>query len=148
MIEKILQWGRDHRPLLDKITSGLIWATIIIWIIWDVYVALVGAKTESRIIADWSSVSVALPWAIGMLCGHWFALWRKKPAPHSTLRTSINFGFFGLLLVWDFCTYKFAWTALASLRYPGYWPIIGFPMGRYLWGQRMKTSVPTQPPSA
>lgn len=55
-------------------TFWFLLATAILWAIWDVVAFLRGGKaaTISKVISEASWYSPALPFLIGLLCGHFF----------------------------------------------------------------------------
>jgi hypothetical protein len=57
-----------------NITSWLIIVTIIVWVVWDIYVGTnsIPGDTESEVIRDWAWDYPSFAAAIGVLCGHWF----------------------------------------------------------------------------
>lgn len=57
-----------------KITVGLILSTILVWVGWDIYVAIwhTGA-TESEVIRDWATTHPSFAFGLGVVAGHWFA---------------------------------------------------------------------------
>lgn len=65
--------------LTKKITAGLIVATIVIWVGWDIYVAIepTPGDTESETLRDWGWKAPAFVWAFGALCGHFWGTWGK-----------------------------------------------------------------------
>lgn len=55
------------------ITSVLIIATGVFWLVWDIYVYATGQKTISEKLYTWSKdITVTIPHSFGFLCGHWF----------------------------------------------------------------------------
>lgn len=136
-VAELREWGRAHRTFLNSITAALIIGTIVIWLVWDAFLGWAGAMTESRMLTNWSYLTISLPWAIGALCGHWWGYWRGKPSPYIAWRTWTFFSFFAAIIIWDLVNWQWGSPEfLHEVRYAGYWPIIGFPMGKYLWGQR------------
>jgi len=59
------------------ITNGIMILTILVWVIWDVYLFKrikdgKKEKTFSMIITELSWYTPAIPFALGFLMGHWF----------------------------------------------------------------------------
>lgn len=136
-LAELHQWGRDHRDLLNKITSALIIGTIVIWLLWDGFVGWSGAQTESRQLTNWSQWVLSLPYAIASLLGHWWWPWRGEKSPYISKRAIINFAVLGFLVGWDVENWLVGtpdWLIFA--RRPEYWVAIGYPMGHLCWGQR------------
>lgn len=67
------------------ITLGIIAVTAILWIAWDIFVAFASGNdaTESRVFL-WLSVHPILPFAMGVLMGHFFAPMWVKQMPYKT----------------------------------------------------------------
>lgn len=64
-----------------KITIGLIVATAAVWIGWDLFAFFdtsTAGDTESEVIRDFATKSHALPFAFGVLGGHFFWTTKKK----------------------------------------------------------------------
>jgi len=49
----------------------LILVTAAVWLAWDVYAYFTGRETESTVVRGLSR-RPAVPFAAGLLCGHWF----------------------------------------------------------------------------
>lgn len=59
--------------MIQRVTTGLICATVIVWIVWDFYALKAGgvATTESDTIRRWAQHPL-VPFAVGLLMGHLF----------------------------------------------------------------------------
>lgn len=117
-----------YKVISAKWTKGLIVGTAAVWLVWD----LLANPTESSILRDWGRRSVALPWTVGMLAGHWFWPADTLPAPQSVRwRWTMNFTVLAVLVAWD----VLAPGLLPGLRHPGLWVPLGYLCGHFLWGQ-------------
>lgn len=116
-----------------KITTGLIIATIVIWIGWDIYVAIETASaphgdTESEVIRDFSWSHPFFPFAVGVLMGHFF--WTRKKIPSRL--TTIPLAIIGVVvLVLDV-------TQIIPRMLPLLPFLAGIPLGHFLWPQAPK----------
>lgn len=115
---------------LNTWTKILIGGTFVVWIAWDVYVALNGAATESMILRDGAKRWNILPFIVGFLGAHWF-LPKKKPSISGWMwALPIMTGLFVTDFIFFFGGYGNPWW-----RYPGLWFALGIPAGFYLWPQ-------------
>jgi hypothetical protein len=65
---------------LRRATIWIVVATLVAWVGWDIYAAVFGGldATESDVIRDASQVFEAIPFAGGVVAGHWWVS-REKP---------------------------------------------------------------------
>jgi hypothetical protein len=69
---------------MEKITNSIIVITGIIWLLWDIVIAITGNETISEKLHRWAKdCSATIPFSFGFLCGHWFF---KEPG-HLTIWT-------------------------------------------------------------
>lgn len=139
LIDKIYNWVKGNPERANLITGSLIIGTIVIWLIWDVLVAVApGADTESQMLRNWGAYTMAFPYAIGMLLGHWWWPWRGTSTSYAaTWRVIVNFSIIGLLIAWDIVNWKLGFPSfMEAIRHSEYWALAGFPMGHFFWGQR------------
>lgn len=109
-----------------QISSGLIIATIIIWIIWDIPAAIIAGTygTESAVIRDWATAHPSFGLSIGILAGHWF--WNVDEVKYPQLMW-VAWALIATLLIVDIA------FALLPPLYP-LWPFLsGMVVGRILW---------------
>lgn len=114
-----------------KVTTTLIAVTIVVWVLWDLYVALNGHRgdTESEVIRTFSNRHFAFPLIIGIVMGHFF--WNVA-TPISPWWSRIGLPIVGLTaIVVDY-------LKLVPWINPG-WPFLaGIILGRLLWPQMIK----------
>jgi hypothetical protein len=69
---------RGYTALSRKVTIGILIATTLGLVAWDVYVAVNGVRgdTISEILLEFAQKHPVLPFAIGVLCGH--TLWGQR----------------------------------------------------------------------
>jgi threonine/homoserine/homoserine lactone efflux protein len=67
------------------ITKWLVLATLVIWLVWDVYAAIAHGPepTESNVIKDWAREYPQITALISFIAGHW--LWPQKVKPKGPL---------------------------------------------------------------
>jgi hypothetical protein len=116
-------------------TAAVIISGVAGWIIWDFVV--VGAApanvdaTISQIILEWAYDWPALPWAVGVLCGHWF--WPRYV--YSSLdRSTWRYWVLGLLAVAAMAV-DIVWLDRVFPLLPF---MLGIPIGYLLWPQRLR----------
>ena len=87
-------------------------------------------RTESQEIKDWSLRWTWLPFAFGVLMGHWFA-------PGVAIRGDLYGPLGGILVlfVWDLLFHYFITGDRPWYRYPLLYVFLGMPVGCFLWGQ-------------
>lgn len=139
LFQKLYDWVKGNPERANFITGSLIIGTIVIWLAWDVLVAIApGADTESQMLRNWGAYSMALPYSIGMLLGHWWWPWRSgSTAYKQTWRPVVNFSIIGVLIIWDIVNWKMGFPAAAiPFRHSEYFALAGYPMGHFFWGQR------------
>ncbi len=136
-LDELRQWGRDHRPLLNKITAAVIVSTIVLWLLWDGFVGWSGAQTESRMLTNWGTWILFLPYGVASLLGHWWWPWTGTKSPYIAWRGYLNFGVLFALAAWDVVNWKVGTPSwLMWARHASLWCVIGYPMGHLCWGQR------------
>ena len=54
------------------ITTWIIIGTATVWLTWDTFLFITERETISQKIYKWSKVTMFVPFAFGMLMGHWF----------------------------------------------------------------------------
>jgi hypothetical protein len=139
LIDKVYNWVKENEDRANAITAGLIIGTILVWILWDVLVAVApGADTESQMLRNWGAYSMAFPYTIGMLLGHWWWPWRGASQSYKkTWRVVVNFSIIGALITWDIVNWRMGFPAsVAPIRHSEYWAALGYPMGHFFWGQK------------
>ncbi len=117
------------------ITRWVVWGTIVLWIAWDV-IAVVewgGYATESAEIGSAAERFATLPLAFGVLGGHWF--W-KVPAgtPPWKHRHLVLVGL--AIMATSADTYFYVVLEVAyPLEYIAAMPVVGYPIGHFVWPQ-------------
>ena len=122
------------------ITRGILIATAVVWIGWDIALGLRHQETESMVIADWVRQVNALALFFGALTAHWCM---QNPNPHYE-RWPYAVAALVLALAWDGLTatwgVKGASVQLLHVppwtRYPGIWFLLGVPVGFFFWPQK------------
>jgi hypothetical protein len=56
----------------SMITTTIILATAIVWLIWDLYLYFSNKETISQKIIKWNKISIMICFLFGFLMGHWF----------------------------------------------------------------------------
>lgn len=118
-------------------------STFVLWLVVDIVLALVGAPTESMIITEWAKATIALPFFVGFICGHWF-IPLKNPWREGWPWALV---ILGLLIISDVMWNFFEGAmreemrgALSIARFPAWWFLIGAPLGAILWAQPDRNS--------
>lgn len=112
-----------------KVTALLILSTILLWILWDVPVAIWGdGATESEVLRDWASAWPSFAYGLGILAGHWF--WNVDELPDPPIKRV----FMAVAAV----TSILVWMALDLIHgtvqtNPIFPFLIGILVGRVLW---------------
>lgn len=118
---------------MKKITQIVMAVSILVWIVWDIVVATnrTPGDTESEIIRGFASQHLTVPWAVGVLMGHFF--WNvKQGVPR--WRTLVVMPLITLAIV--------AVDVWGNLPYvlPVIPFLVGVGAGRLLWPQHVKSS--------
>lgn len=119
-----------------RVTVGLIVATAIVWIAWDVVVGATHHDTESAIIAAWARAVNALPLTLGALVAHW--CWQNRRPRYDWWPLAL--ACLVAALAWDALTGSTFWPQVLHVpawsRHPGLWLFLGLPVGHWFWPQR------------
>jgi hypothetical protein len=114
-----------------SVTKLVLLGTIFGLLGYDAFVAVLHEPTESQVLRDWGHVSTCLPFVAGFLLGHWF-LPRQNPSGSAWGNAAILILALGAWDLWWFFTGR---TDCPFYRYPGFYAILGVPLGSFLWGQ-------------
>jgi len=125
----ILDSGKKHYNL-QVATAAIMVSTIAALIVWDVYVARKGSATESTIISRASWKYSTIPFAAGVLIGHW--LFNRSQVNYNSWPVALAAT--GVILTWDVLKPK---DTPRWMRHPAVWFVIGIPIGSFFWGQGM-----------
>jgi hypothetical protein len=124
-----------------QVTEIIIVATLVIWIVWDIFVASNKTKgdTESEIVRDYTIYPV-VPASLAAVLGHWTILGHRiiESAAHGLF---ITLGLLAIVAVWSVLVKlgKLRGFALEAHSYVARRPwipaIIFYAIGGFLWGQ-------------
>lgn len=134
---------------VDRITTGIIIGVTVLLIVWDVVLTQwKDARTESRLLANWSRDWTIIPYAWGVLGGHWFWFW-GAPVPDENIRVAFYIAISILILISDAILYyvrqEFLYLPprwVQYMRHPLCMVIVGILVGHFLWGQRTLVPFP------
>ncbi len=110
-------------------TATILLSTVVVIIAWDVFLASKSATTESQMITHVAWRYSSIPFAMGILVGHWlFTHYLSTPGAIWPVLAATT----GAVLAWDLLRGNDrSWT-----RYPGIWFAVGVPIGAFFWGQK------------
>lgn len=113
------------------LTKTILIITFIFLIVYDAIVDILKQPTESQVLLAWGWQFNALPLTAGILIGHWFF-----PHKSSTLGSIVGLvlPFIAAALIWDLI-WNLKFGGEAWFRYPGFYALLGIPIGSYLWSQ-------------
>jgi hypothetical protein len=134
---------------INAITTGILIGVSTLLIVWDVVLTRwKGAKTESRLLANWARDWTVIPYAWGVLGGHWFWFWETS-VPDEMVRVAFYIVLSVLLLALDIAFYRLREAYLfippkwvQYIRHPLVALVLGVLVGHYLWGQRTLSPFP------
>lgn len=112
-----------------NMTIGIMAGAALALILWDVYAGK-HHETESKILAEGARTANSLPFACGVLVGHWFFN-RADVDYHMWPYALVALV---LVAVWDVLA-NTVLTPPAWSRNAGLWFAIGVPVGSIFWGQ-------------
>lgn len=132
---------------MNSATAWILVGTAVGWLAWEFVLVYGRAKgkgwdTISIVLKDAGLRSCAVPYSVGVLCGHWWLNWPRSSSP-----------WFAGWWVWasvlvlaagsDLAAWRWAdrpretWPGwLRVLRYPGLWLLVGVFLGALCWPQR------------
>jgi hypothetical protein len=114
-----------------SVTKWLIILTILIWIVWDIYVAVAHTEaTESEVIRDWATAHPSFGFGVGVLMGHWFFNFKKGAVYLDYIRP------WGMYAVWTIIGLGMivdVGLGLFGPVYPAISFILGIIFGAVLW---------------
>lgn len=120
-----------------NLTQFVILACFILLLGYDALVSSIGQPTESRVLMSLSFDFPSIALMFGILLGHWF--WPHKAEPqmfHSLLK--LNLGPIPFLLLsfgFDFLHNHFYPNSYPAWRFPGFYTLLGIPIGSLFWYQ-------------
>lgn len=118
-----------------NLTKIVLLSAIFGLLIYDAFVGTLGVPTESQVLRDWALQSVTLPFTAGFLLGHWFFP-RKEVDYSAWVFAAIFLLAFGAWDIYWFYNNLPGTMPNVWYRYPGWYALLGVPVGTYLWGQR------------
>lgn len=99
-------------------------------LIFDGVNSLFGLPSESTVIRQWAWSLTLIPFSVGCIIGHWFF-----PGHGITNSAWGNcLPFMVLLLGFDLLWMKFGGGVHPWYRYPGWYFVLGVPVGMLVWG--------------
>lgn len=111
---------------MKSLVKWFIAGNFVVWILFDVWLAVNGGPTESMVLREIGLRYTFFPFLLGFIAGHWW--WpREKPWANGWMWA---LPFLAALIAWDIFWPSDHWT-----RFPAIWAAIGFPTGSFLWGQ-------------
>ena len=125
-----------------RVTKILLIVTAVIWIIYDLFPFADPARgdTISEVIMQWSLHVFSLPYAFGVLIGHF--LW---PREGHTPKPQVLFPMAAAVISLDVISYVSTGTIAAALHHLQTFPlvvfIIGVPIGHFFWPQQKSDKV-------
>lgn len=115
------------------VTIGILIATAVIWALYDVIPFLDPARgdTISEVILYYALRSLFIPYAFGVLCGHFFFP-RDGAEQHPRILVPLSLA----VLIYDVVAHVFNVPVMLSLQaYPFVPFLVGIPIGTWLWPQ-------------
>ena len=117
------------------LTAVVIVVPVVLWLVYTAIAkAVFGQKTISQAMRDaaWSFNSA--PFAVGIVCGHWFA-----PLKHPEFHAVGNvMPLLAVMLAADFYLLIKKERSRSWTRYPLLWFALGVLAGTFLWSQRLR----------
>lgn len=120
-----------------NITELVIIATFVLLIAYDVIAGKINQPTESMVLREWGWRWNTVPFLAGFLIGHWFFPRREVDVSGWMWVLPI----LGGLIVFDILWGRFGRNSRPWFRFPGWYVLLGIPVGMFLWGQASVESV-------
>lgn len=115
---------------MGNFTQWFVIASVVIWLIVDVILIKYGKRAESQEIRDWSLRWSWVPYAVGIVCGHWFL-----PGHGINGDLKYVFGSIPAFICWDVAYHEWKPKGRDWYRFPALYFVLGFPVGAFLWFQ-------------